>query len=190
MPDTGAPWNIPYAEPSDLVRDWPDLSEDVADAVALGLTAAGAVKQVKAATDSTLRTTTSNSYVDADISLSFTPTAATSLLVVSWSGILGAARNSTDVATRLAFVRLVEVGGSALSGAEDSFAGRDLVATSGVSADSYHPLLLQGFVSASTTSARTYRLEFRVPSTAITATLWNSSSTGRLSVIEYAAGVL
>jgi hypothetical protein len=41
MADTGAPWNIPFAEPSDLVRDWPALSEDVADAVAAGLTAAG-----------------------------------------------------------------------------------------------------------------------------------------------------
>ena len=41
MADTGAPWNIPFAEPADLVRDWPALSEDVADAVAAGLTAAG-----------------------------------------------------------------------------------------------------------------------------------------------------
>jgi hypothetical protein len=39
MADTGAPWEIPYAEPGDLVRDWPALSEDVADAVADGLTA-------------------------------------------------------------------------------------------------------------------------------------------------------
>ena len=38
MADTGAPWSIPYAEPADLVRDWPALSEDVADAVAAGLT--------------------------------------------------------------------------------------------------------------------------------------------------------
>jgi hypothetical protein len=40
MADTGAPWSIPYAEPSSLVRDWPELSEDVADAVAAGLSAA------------------------------------------------------------------------------------------------------------------------------------------------------
>ena len=37
MADTGAPYNIPFAEPTDLVRDWPALSEDVADAVVLGL---------------------------------------------------------------------------------------------------------------------------------------------------------
>jgi hypothetical protein len=46
MPDTGAPWNIPYAAPADLVRDWPDLSEDVADAVAAGLTAAAGLVAV------------------------------------------------------------------------------------------------------------------------------------------------
>jgi hypothetical protein len=51
MADTGAPWFIPYAEPADLVRDWPGLSEDVADAVAAGLTAAGP-EFVTAASDS------------------------------------------------------------------------------------------------------------------------------------------
>jgi hypothetical protein len=33
MADTGAPWNIPFATPTNLVRGWPALSEDVADAV-------------------------------------------------------------------------------------------------------------------------------------------------------------
>ena len=41
MPDTGAPHFIPFADPTDLVRDWPALSEDVAEAVAAGLSAAG-----------------------------------------------------------------------------------------------------------------------------------------------------
>ena len=37
MPDTGAPYFIPFAEPTDLVRDWPDLSEDVALAIVAAL---------------------------------------------------------------------------------------------------------------------------------------------------------
>ena len=41
MPDTGAPHFIPFADPTDLVRDWPALSEDVAEAVADGLDEAG-----------------------------------------------------------------------------------------------------------------------------------------------------
>ena len=49
MPDTGAPYFIPFADPTDLVRDWPALSEDVAEAVADGLDAAGGLVAVKSA---------------------------------------------------------------------------------------------------------------------------------------------
>jgi hypothetical protein len=31
MANTGAPFSVPFAEPSDLVRNWPGISEDVAD---------------------------------------------------------------------------------------------------------------------------------------------------------------
>jgi hypothetical protein len=37
MPDTGAPWNLPYPSPTDLVRDAPQAFEDLAEAVADGL---------------------------------------------------------------------------------------------------------------------------------------------------------
>ena len=49
MPDTGAPWNIPYVEAADLVSDWPADSLLVANAVAAGLTAAGGLVEVKSA---------------------------------------------------------------------------------------------------------------------------------------------
>ena len=49
MADTGAPHFIPFVEPTDLVRDWPALSEDVAEAVADGLDAAGGLVAVKSA---------------------------------------------------------------------------------------------------------------------------------------------
>jgi hypothetical protein len=88
MADTGAPWNIPYAEPADLVRAWPALSEDVADAVAAGLDAAGAgigtntVQTVLADTFST----SSSSYVDlTGLAVTITPSVDTAkvLLMVS-----------------------------------------------------------------------------------------------------------
>ena len=41
MPDTGLPWEIPYIEPSDLVRDYPAADEAQALAIAAGLSAAG-----------------------------------------------------------------------------------------------------------------------------------------------------
>ena len=40
MADTGAPWNIPYVEPSDLVRDYPAADEAQANAIAAALSAA------------------------------------------------------------------------------------------------------------------------------------------------------
>jgi hypothetical protein len=85
MPDTGAPWNIPYAAPADLVRVWPALSEDVADAVALGLTAANiaigpnVVQTVKSDTF----TTTSTAFTDiTGFTVTITPTSATSKVLV------------------------------------------------------------------------------------------------------------
>ena len=47
MPDTGAPWNIPYVAGTDLVRDWPTDSQDLAEAIADGLDAAGGLVAVK-----------------------------------------------------------------------------------------------------------------------------------------------
>ena len=41
MPDTGAPWNIPYVEAADLVSDWPADSLALANAIDAGLDAAG-----------------------------------------------------------------------------------------------------------------------------------------------------
>jgi hypothetical protein len=86
MADTGAPWNIPYAEPSDLVRDWPALSEDVAEAVADGLDAvlaggigSNVVQTVKTDTFST----TSTSFTDVTgLTASITPTSTDSKVLV------------------------------------------------------------------------------------------------------------
>jgi hypothetical protein len=90
MPDTGAPWNIPYVEPSDLVRDWPALSEDVADAVAAGLTAAGVIKQVVSVTKTDTFSTSSTSYVDVTgLSVAITPTSATNKVLVFATVSLG-----------------------------------------------------------------------------------------------------
>ena len=86
MADTGAPHFIPFADPTDLVRDWPALSEDVADAVAAGLTAAGnagigsnVVQTVKTDTFST----TSTTYVTVTgLTATITPSTATSKVLV------------------------------------------------------------------------------------------------------------
>ena len=68
MADTGAPHFIPFADPTDLVRDWPALSEDVADAVAAGLDAAGGLVAVKSA----IFTGTQTASVDASDNVAVT----------------------------------------------------------------------------------------------------------------------
>jgi len=38
MPDTGAPWNLPYVDPSNLVKDWPTDNQTQMQAVAAAIT--------------------------------------------------------------------------------------------------------------------------------------------------------
>ena len=86
MPDTGAPWNIPFLDGTELVRAYPAASEDLADAVAAGLSAAGnagigsnVVQTVK--TD--VFTTTSSTLTDVTgLTVSITPTSATAKILV------------------------------------------------------------------------------------------------------------
>jgi hypothetical protein len=102
MADTGNPWFIPFAEPSDLVRDWPALSSAVGTAVAAGLTNASVVKQVVVAT---LEGTLSGSFTGGDpdnitrgvevFTTSFTPTSATSRLLVQTSTVSVAETSNT-----------------------------------------------------------------------------------------------
>ena len=47
MGSTGAPWNIPFVEPTDIPRTYPEDSEDLALAIAAGLSAAGGLVAVK-----------------------------------------------------------------------------------------------------------------------------------------------
>jgi hypothetical protein len=105
MADTGAPWNIPYAEPSDLVRDWPALSEDVAEAVADGLSAAGGLVAVKHVlkTDTFVSGSVAAGANVAVTGLSIAHTlanAANKLIVTAWFGT--AATGSIDRACGIA----------------------------------------------------------------------------------------
>jgi hypothetical protein len=104
MPDTGAPWNIPYAAPSDLVRDWPELSEDVADAVAAGLDGASFVKQVVTAVKTDVFTGSGTTFVDVTgLNLSITPSSTSSRIILYLGvGVIG---NATDQSAVLRLLR-------------------------------------------------------------------------------------
>ena len=99
MADTGAPWNIPFVEPTDLVRDYPAADEAQALAVAAGLTAAGNAG-IGSNVASTVKTnafqTSSTSPQDVTgLAVTITPTTPTSKILViaqvSTSGVAGSA---------------------------------------------------------------------------------------------------
>ena len=102
MPDTGAPWNIPYVENADLVSDWPADSLLVANAVAAGLSAAGnagigsnVVQGVLTATF----TSSSTSFVDVtSLAVTITPTSASSKILLIADIAAGTASSATGSA--------------------------------------------------------------------------------------------
>ena len=85
MPDTGAPWNIPYVAGTDLVSDWPTDSQTLATAIADGLDAANlgiGTNVVQTVKTDTFSTTSSSFTPVTGLSATTTPSSATSLILV------------------------------------------------------------------------------------------------------------
>jgi hypothetical protein len=114
MPDTGLPWEIPYVDPTDLVRDYPQASEDLADQIALKLQdldeaidaipiLAGIGTNCVQTVKTDVFTTTSSSFVNVTgLSVTITPTTNTSLvLVILQMTYSGEPTNATGVHIRL-----------------------------------------------------------------------------------------
>jgi hypothetical protein len=109
MPDTGAPWNIPYVAPSDLVRDYPSDSEDLADAIADGLDAAGGLVAVETTTKTDTFTTSNSAYTTVTgLSVTITPKNANNRLIVQAS--VAAAPSGTSAADRSRFLSIFRDG--------------------------------------------------------------------------------
>jgi hypothetical protein len=182
MPDTGAPWNIPYVDNADLVRDWPADSLLVANAVAAGLTASGAaVKQIVSASDATNQTTTSSSFVDVSgVTLSITPGSVTSKIIVICSLSSYSQRtseNSTD-----SYFQLSDGSDVAVPGAEGLRVGAANVTRVGSSFTIYAPVTLFGIAEPATTSAVTYKARFRRGQTL--AGILGATNTSKIYAIE------
>jgi hypothetical protein len=106
MPDTGAPWNIPYVAPSDLVRDYPSDSEDLADAIADGLDAAGGLVAVKHALFTGVQTNSTAAganFAVTDLSITHTlADAANKLIISAYFGVAANANGFGNVAIAVA----------------------------------------------------------------------------------------
>ena len=152
MPDTGAPWNIPYVAGTDLVSDWPTDSQTLAEAIADGLDAAGGLKQV---VQSTLTSTFTASVAQGGISgaalaVTITPTSATSKVLII--GSLNIAAQAQD----LFFGATLYRGGSALFQGDAAGSRQQVTATGwGMDATASNVSIIY-LDSPATTSATTY----------------------------------
>jgi len=137
----------------------------------------GKILQVVRATDTVNRSTTSTSYVDANISVTITPTSATSDILLIWSA-------SIDVQGASGFnvivMGITDSSNNLIGGAEKSQFGP-------ISTDRIvNQLIAVGYDSPATTSATTYKGRFYV-SSGTTGDLENADNTGQLYAIEVGA---
>jgi len=172
MPDTGAPWNIPYVAGTDLVSDWPTDNQTQSEAIADALTAAGVGigDNIVAAVKTDQQSTTSTSLVDVTgLTVTITPTSATNKVLVIANVVLG------QSGTANTFASLVRDSTAIGNGAEGFTLRRD------------NPSVTHGSIvyldSPATTSATVYKVQFNVNSntgyinrSGATATFTTSSS--------------
>lgn len=100
MPDTGAPYNIPFLDGTEIVRDYPQLSEDLADAIVNGLDGIPVLAGIGSNVVQTVKTntfgTSSTSFTAVTgMTATITPTSTDSKILV------------------IAFLQIADAGGSA-----------------------------------------------------------------------------
>jgi len=132
----------------------------------------GKVLQVVRATDTTARSTSSTSYVDASISVTITPTKSTSIILVIWT----AAHYASS--TRYISLQIADASNVALSGAEGALFG-----VTGAAIDGTQTII--GYAAPATTSAVTYKGRFKV--NAGSGFIENAQNTGQLIALEVSA---
>lgn len=107
MPDTGAPWNIPYVAGTDLVGDWPTDNQQQAEAIADALDGAFFVKQlVSTLKKNTFSESTGSGNISGDVTdltVTITPSDATSRLLVT--GVVAIASSSETTSVGLLLYR-------------------------------------------------------------------------------------
>ena len=133
-------------------------------------TSFGKLLQVVRATDATNRTTTSNVIADASISVTISPTLATSSILVIWTCQIQPTNADYTI------LLITNSSNTALSGAEFNYYG-------GSQSSAYFTTTNIGYSSPATTSATTYKGRFR-SNTSVLSTIHNTNTTGVLYAIE------
>jgi hypothetical protein len=133
----------------------------------------GKILQVVRATDSTPRTTTSTSFVDASISVTITPQKSDSAVLLVWSCYVG------KMTSGYILLQITDSSNNAISGAEGSFIG-----VVGSVLDTH--IVSLAYATPATTSATTYKGRFR-SNDGTSAIIYNDTTTGQLYAIEVSA---
>jgi hypothetical protein len=137
------------------------------------------IVQIVRATDSTQRTTTSASYVDASLSVTITPTKNTNVVLVIYVGNVFATRGTTGTPTTL--LRITDSSNNAISGSEEM-----QIAAANTTFVTQSTTLI-AYSTPATEAATTYKLRFRSINTDTTSRLENNVNTGQLYAIEVSA---
>ena len=185
MPDING---IPYVESSDLVSAYPAasqaLAQEVSDQLASKLDLAGGkILQIVRATDSTQRTTTSTSFVDADISVTITPQKSNSAILLIWTANVFV--TGTDAGTLFGRVTITDNSNNSLVGNRASIGSVNITITG--TAENLHTFTLVGYSTPATTSATTYKGRMLSGSASTTMRVRNDEYTGQLYAIEVSA---
>lgn len=156
------------------------LKANSATATGLEWAAAGKILQVVRATDSTLRSTNSTSLVDANISVTITPTSASSAILLIWSAAEVSYGTASSGGYESGFFAITDNSNNPISGAESTPYGAD-------SSNTQLGFIVIGYATPNTTSATTYKGRFRIQASGMTTELLNSVRTGQLFAIEVGA---
>ena len=169
---------------SDVTLTLPDTTMNLGTELASKLPIAGGkILQIVRATDSTVRSTTSTSYVDASISVTITPQKSDSAVLLIWRSNLKV--QATGSFSPIAGLRITDNSNNAISGAETSFYG--LFNSSTTTDEWYGPGVEIAYATPATTSAVTFKGRFRVTGGNQNVTIENASATGQMYAIEVSA---
>jgi len=174
----------PYLESSDLVADYPTVSLALAEHID---DFGGKVLQVVRDTDVTGRSTTSTDYVDlTGSSVTITPKFSTSNILLIFTGYFVA---FWDTATQqYGTIRITTSGGTAVSGSEAVRVG--LGNNGNLYTDGKEftvPVTLMAWASPATTSATTYKVQWKSAGSTVTIRFRNQDTTAQLFAIEVSA---
>jgi hypothetical protein len=145
----------------------------------------GSILQIVRATDTTLRSTTSTSFVDVTgVSVTITPSSTTSQIIVMATGQLTSVWSVGN--DGYSYIQLTDSGNTALSGAQSQVNGSEDQSGTGTR-DNFNSFNIVGFSTPNTTSPVTYKLRMRSVTANVTTNISNNTNTGQIFAIEVSA---